>query len=93
MYATDPLVVQYQGFVTDLTTVEKRSIVGLTEIARDALRTHPHLAPSLANVITTRIVQVQYFNDPYSFAVCLPTLVSFTDPQCKNACFSFCRPL
>ena len=54
----EPLVVQFQGFVTDLTTVEKRSIIALTEIARDALRTHPHLAPSLATVLTNRILQV-----------------------------------
>ena len=54
----DPLVLHFQRFVTDLTTVEKRSIIALTEIARDALRTHPHLAPSLVSVLANRILQV-----------------------------------
>ena len=55
----ETLVVQFQGFVTDLTTVEKRTITALTEIARDALRTQPHLAASLASVLTNRILQVR----------------------------------
>jgi len=54
----ESLVDHFQRFVTDLTTVEKRQIIALTEIARDALRTHPHLAASLASVLTTRILQV-----------------------------------
>lgn len=59
LHLMEPLVLQFQGFVTDLTTVEKRSIVALTEIARDALRTHPHVAPTLANIIIDRIIQVR----------------------------------
>ena len=55
----EPLLQQFQGFVTDLTTVEKRSIIALTEIARDALRTQPHLVPSLAGIIIARIIQVR----------------------------------
>lgn len=54
----ESLVDHFQRFVTELTTVEKRQIIALTEIARDALRTHPHLAVSLASVLTTRILQV-----------------------------------
>jgi len=54
----EPLVLQFQGFVTDLTSVEKRSIVALTEITRDALKTQPHLAYGLASVIIDRILQV-----------------------------------
>ena len=65
-YVTDPLIVQYRSFLTDLTTVEKRSIVGLTEIARDTLRTQPYLAPSLAQAITTRILEVLGF--PFIFS-------------------------
>ncbi|KAG7673283.1 hypothetical protein Ndes2526B_g03286 [Nannochloris sp. 'desiccata'] len=53
----ESLVDHFQRFVTELTTVEKRQIIALTEIARDALRTHPHLAVSLASVLTTRILQ------------------------------------
>jgi hypothetical protein len=78
-HANDPLVVQYQGFVTDLTTVEKRSIVGLTEIARDALRTYPQLAPSLASVIMTRILQVRCLNESHNVPVRVQALVLFTD--------------
>jgi hypothetical protein len=55
----DPLLAQFEGFVRDLTTVEKRNIVALTEIARDALTTHPHAIPSLAAVITNRVLQVR----------------------------------
>jgi hypothetical protein len=55
----DTLLLQFQGFVTDLTTVEKRNIVALTEIARDALRTQPQVAPSLAAIITNRVLQVR----------------------------------
>lgn len=65
-YVTDPLIVQYRSFLTDLTTVEKRSIVGLTEIARDTLRTQPYLAPSLAQAITTRILEVLGFSFYFS---------------------------
>jgi hypothetical protein len=54
----DQLVLHFQRFVTDLTTVEKRKIVALTEIARDTLRTNPELAASLASVLTNRILQV-----------------------------------
>lgn len=55
----DPFVSQFQGFVTDLHTVEKRSIVALTEIARDALNQRAHLAPSLATVIINRALEVR----------------------------------
>lgn len=55
----DPLVTAYQGFVTELVTVEKRNIAALTEIVRDALQTNPQAAPSLAAVITNRVLQVQ----------------------------------
>lgn len=54
----DELVYKFQGIVTDLTTVEKRKISAVTELAKDALRTQPHLAASLASVITNRILQV-----------------------------------
>jgi hypothetical protein len=59
MPGMDPLVAQFYGFVAELTAPEKRSIVALTEIARDALRTHPHLAPSLATVISNRVLEVR----------------------------------
>lgn len=55
----DPFVAQFHGFVADLTTVEKRSIVALTEFARDALRTNLYAVPSLAAVIINRISQVK----------------------------------
>lgn len=54
----DPIVLQFQGFVTDLNTVEKRKIVALTEIARDALQKNPHVAPYLAQTVINRILQV-----------------------------------
>jgi hypothetical protein len=54
----ESLLNSFQRFVTDLTTVEKRQINALTELARDALKTHPELAVSLASVLTTRILQV-----------------------------------
>ena len=54
----ESLVNTFQRFVTDLTTVEKRQIIAVTEIARDALRTNPELVASLASVLTTRILQV-----------------------------------
>jgi hypothetical protein len=52
------LVVAFAQALTDLITVEKKNIMALTEIARDALRTEPQAAPSLASLITSRIVQV-----------------------------------
>jgi len=54
----DALLAQFHGFVADLTTVEKRNIVALTEIARDALRTQPQAVPSLAGIIIDRVLQV-----------------------------------
>lgn len=53
-----PLVLEFQGFVNELVTTEKKNIVALTEIARDALQTNPQAVPSLAKVIITRIMQV-----------------------------------
>jgi hypothetical protein len=53
------LVVAFAQALTELVTVEKKNIVALTEIARDALRTEPQSAPSLAALITHRIVQVK----------------------------------
>jgi hypothetical protein len=52
------LVLAFAQAVTELVTVEKKNIVALTEIARDALRTEPQSAPSLAALITNRILQV-----------------------------------
>ncbi|KAI3437904.1 hypothetical protein D9Q98_000349 [Chlorella vulgaris] len=51
------LVLAFAQAVTELVTVEKKNIVALTEIARDALRTEPQSAPSLAALITNRILQ------------------------------------
>ena len=53
------LAAAFAQAVADLVTVEKKHIVALTEIARDALRTDPQAVPSLATVITDRIVKVR----------------------------------
>ncbi len=73
------LVVQFQGFVTDLTTVEKRSIVALTEIVRDALQNQPYSAQQLATVIINRIIEVRRF---------YPLFIGFTcrSKDVANAC-------
>lgn len=52
------VVVAFAQALTELVTVEKKNIVLLTEIARDALRTDPAAAPGLAALISTRILQV-----------------------------------
>lgn len=52
------LVLAFAQAVTELITVEKKNIVVLTEIARDALSTEPEAAPNLAALITNRILQV-----------------------------------
>lgn len=51
------VVVAFAQALTELVTVEKKNIVLLTEIARDALRTDPAAAPGLAALISTRILQ------------------------------------
>ncbi|EFN55776.1 hypothetical protein CHLNCDRAFT_145220 [Chlorella variabilis] len=51
------LVLAWAKALTELVTVEKKNIIALTEIARDALRSEPQSAPSLANLLTSRIVQ------------------------------------
>ncbi len=58
MAAGQPQVVlAFAQALTELVTVEKKNIVVLTEIARDALRTEPAAAPNLAALISTRILQ------------------------------------
>jgi len=57
------LVVAFATALTELVTVEKKNIVVLTEIARDALQTEPQSAPSLAALITNRILQVPSGSD------------------------------
>lgn len=52
------LVVAFAQALTELVTVEKKNIVVLTEIARDAISTEPRSAPSLAALITSRVLQV-----------------------------------
>ena len=60
MAAGQPQVVlAFAQALTELVTVEKKNIVVLTEIARDALRTEPAAAPSLAALICTRILQAR----------------------------------
>ena len=59
MAAQQQLVVAFAQAVQELVTVEKKNIVVLTEIARDALAREPGAAPSLAAVITNRIIQVR----------------------------------
>lgn len=54
----DPLVQQFHSILQELIAPEKRSIIALTEIARDILRTHPHLAPAIATVVINRVVEV-----------------------------------
>lgn len=54
----DPLVGQFRDILNELIAPEKRSIIALTEIARDILRTHPHLAPAVASVVLDRILEV-----------------------------------
>lgn len=54
---TVPLVARYKSFVNDLVSVEKRQIVALTEIAKDAVISQPELAPQLAQVIIDRALQ------------------------------------
>lgn len=61
---TVPLVARYESFVNDLVSVEKRQIVALTEIAKDAVISQPELAPQLAQVIIDRALQVGV---PFSF--------------------------
>lgn len=51
------VVVAFAQALTELVTVEKKNIIVLTEIARDALRTEPAAAPGLAALIATRILQ------------------------------------
>ena len=58
MAAQQQLAVAFAQAVQELVTVEKKNIVVLTEIARDALAREPGAAPSLAAVITNRIIQV-----------------------------------
>ncbi len=63
------LVYEFQTFVNELTTVEKRNIVALTEIARDSLKTHPTAVPSLAAVISNRVLQVRLQHPDARFAL------------------------
>ena len=50
---------EFQHFLLDLTSVEKKVIHALTDVARDILRTRPQGAPVVATVITNRVVQVR----------------------------------
>lgn len=62
MDPTQSFISEFKGFVEDLTTPEKRNIVALTEIAREALNTQPQAAPGLATVIVDRIIEVCLYN-------------------------------
>lgn len=52
----DAIVEEYRGFVDALVTPERKNIVALTEIARDALQSKPLSAPGIANAIVNRIL-------------------------------------
>lgn len=58
MAGPSQLVASFGQALCELATVEKKHIVLLTEVAKDALRTEPHAAPSLAALICNRILQV-----------------------------------
>jgi pre-mRNA cleavage complex 2 protein Pcf11 len=52
----DAIVEEYRGFVNELVTPERKNIVALTEIARDALQSNPQSAPGIADAIVNRIL-------------------------------------
>lgn len=54
------VVIAFAQALTELVTVEKKNIIVLTEITRDALRTEPAAAPALAALITSRILQASW---------------------------------
>ncbi|KAL6774102.1 hypothetical protein ACKKBG_A23770 [Auxenochlorella protothecoides x Auxenochlorella symbiontica] len=56
MDPTQGFVTEFAGFVDDLTTPEKRNIVALTEIAREAMHNQPQAVPGLAQVIINRVL-------------------------------------
>lgn len=58
MDPTQGFVTEFAGFVDDLTTPEKRNIVALTEIAREAMHNQPQAVPGLAQVIINRVLHV-----------------------------------
>ena len=58
MAAHSQLIHAFGQALLELVTVEKKNIMVLTEIARDALHREPQAAPSLAALITGRIMQV-----------------------------------
>lgn len=49
---------EFEQFLLDLTTVERKVIHALTDVARDVLASRPHGAPGVAGAITNRVVQV-----------------------------------
>ncbi|KDD71893.1 hypothetical protein H632_c4216p0, partial [Helicosporidium sp. ATCC 50920] len=51
------LVREYRGFLRDLKAPEKRNIVALTEIARDALQTAPRAARGLSEAMLQRALE------------------------------------
>lgn len=51
-------IAEFRGFVEELVSPEKRNIVALTEIAREALQMQAQAVPGLATVIIDRIVEV-----------------------------------
>ena len=58
--AVDPQIqLEFQSFLADLVSVEKKVIHALTDVARDILRSRPHGAATVAAVITSRVLQVR----------------------------------
>lgn len=51
---------EWNSFVCELVTPERRNILALTEIARDALQNYYGAAGSVAAVITNRILQARH---------------------------------
>lgn len=50
---------EFQLFLQDLVSVEKKVIHALTDVARDILRTRPQGAPVVAAVIIDRVLKVR----------------------------------
>ena len=52
------VVAEYTNFVNELDTVERKTILALTDVARDTWVRQPQATSSLAAVIVNRVLQV-----------------------------------